>query len=62
MIGAMSAEDQGAMQKWAREGQISAETQRFRVDARQSYVDAATKAKDPAFWSPPPAPRAPGQP
>jgi hypothetical protein len=32
---------------------ISAETQRFRLDPMQSYVDAETKAKDPAFWNPP---------
>jgi hypothetical protein len=30
---------------------INAETQRFRLDPGQSYVDAATKAKDMAFWT-----------
>src|SRR5688572_25375060 len=41
------------LQKFASTGMISTETQRFRLDAAQSYVDAATKAKDAAFWSPP---------
>jgi hypothetical protein len=35
-----------------KEGVLSTVTQRFRVDPVMSYVDAATKAKDPAFWSP----------
>lgn len=61
MMGAMSADDQANMQKWAREGMINSETQRFRVDPRQSYVNAETKAKDPAFWNPKPAARGPGQ-
>jgi hypothetical protein len=52
MIGAMSADDQAALQKFSREGTISNESQRFRLDPGQSYVDADTKAKDPAFWNP----------
>jgi hypothetical protein len=34
-----------------KEGLLSTVTQRFRVEPAMSYVDAATKAKDPAFWS-----------
>jgi hypothetical protein len=30
---------------------LSITSNRFRLDPKQSYVDAATKAKDPAFWS-----------
>lgn len=45
-------DEMATLQKFASTGMINAETQRFQLDARQSYVDAATKAKDPAFWSP----------
>jgi hypothetical protein len=38
------------MQKFFREGVVSIVTQRFKVEPSMSYVDAATKAKDPAFW------------
>jgi hypothetical protein len=49
---AFTPEEQATLQKFATAGLINAETQRFRVDPVQSYVDAATKAKDPKFWSP----------
>ena len=45
-------EEQQMMEKFGGSGLINAETQRFRLDPVQSYVDAATKAKDAAFWSP----------
>ena len=45
-------EDQQMMEKFGSSGLINAETQRFRLDPVQSYVDAATKAKDAKFWSP----------
>ena len=45
-------DEMAALQKFATTGMVNAETQRFRLDPRQSYVDTATKAKDPAFWSP----------
>ena len=48
---AFTPEEQATLQKFATGGMINSETQRFRVDAKQSYVDAATKAKDAAFWS-----------
>lgn len=40
------------MQKFFREGVVNIVTQRFKVEPSMSYVDAATKAKDPAFWGP----------
>jgi hypothetical protein len=49
---AFTPDELATLQKFASTGMMSAETQRFRLDAGQSYVDAATKAKDPAFWSP----------
>ncbi len=51
-MAAMTPEEGTAAQKWVREGMINNETQRFRLDPMQSYVDDATKAKDPAFWMP----------
>jgi len=45
-------EEQQMLEKFSSSGLINAETQRFRLDPVQSYVDAATKAKDPKFWSP----------
>ena len=44
-------DEMASLQKFATTGMINAETQRFRLDPGQSYVDAATKAKDAAFWS-----------
>ena len=48
---AFTPEEQQMMEKFGSSGLINAETQRFRLDPAQSYVDAATKAKDPKFWS-----------
>lgn len=49
---AFTPDEQALLQKFATAGMINAETHRFRLDPTQSYVDAATKAKDPAFWTP----------
>lgn len=48
----MTAEESAALGKFMREGVLKTVSQRFRVDPSMSYVDAATRAKDPAFWSP----------
>lgn len=48
---AFTPDEQATLQKFSTSGLINAETQRFRLDPVQSYVDAATKAKDPKFWS-----------
>jgi len=45
------------LQKFSREGMLSGESNRFRLDPRMSYVSAATRATDPAFWNPRPAAR-----
>jgi hypothetical protein len=47
---AIPAEQLSAMGKFFKEGVVSIVTQRFKVEPSMSYVDAATKAKDPAFW------------
>jgi hypothetical protein len=46
----MKAEESAALGKFMKEGLLDTVTQRFRVEPAMSYVDAATKAKDPAFW------------
>jgi hypothetical protein len=48
----MTADEQGAMQKFATEGLINAETQRFRIDPNMCYVPKDVRASDPAFWTP----------
>jgi hypothetical protein len=44
-------EEMGVLGKFMKESVVDVSTNRYRVDPGQSYVDAATKAKDPAFWS-----------
>jgi hypothetical protein len=48
----MTPEESAALGKFTKEGLLSTVTQRFKVDPAMSYVDAATMAKDPAFWGP----------
>lgn len=55
MQGATPAE-QAALQKFSTDGMISGESNRFRLDPKQSYVSRETRATDPAFWGPMPAP------
>lgn len=52
LMKAFTPEESAVLQKFGAAGLINTETNRFRLDAGQSYVDAAAKAKDPAFWSP----------
>jgi len=44
-------EEQQMMEKFGSSGLVNTETQRFRLDPAQSYVNAATRAEDPKFWS-----------
>jgi hypothetical protein len=46
----MTAEESATLGKFMKDSVISIVTQRFRVEPAMSYMDAATKAKDPAFW------------
>jgi hypothetical protein len=55
MAGATAAE-QAALQKFSTDGSLSWETNRFRLDPKQSYVSRETRATDPTFWGPMPAP------
>lgn len=49
-----NAEEMAALQKFSSDAAISFETNRFRLDPKMSYVSAATRATDPAFWGPMP--------
>jgi hypothetical protein len=46
----MTAEESATLGKFMKEGVISVTSQHYRVEPTMSYVDAATRAKDPAFW------------
>lgn len=46
----MTGDEQAVFERFTTEAQQSVLTNRFRLDAGMSYVDAATKAADPAFW------------
>lgn len=47
-----TAEEGAVLGKFMKESVLNVSTNRYRLDPKQSYVDAATKAKDPAFWNP----------
>ena len=47
-----TAEEGAALQKFALEGQLNVETNRYRLDPAQSYVSKETRAVDPDFWMP----------
>lgn len=47
----MTAEETAVLQKFFSEGLINAESNKYRLDPKMSYVSAETKAADPAFWS-----------
>jgi hypothetical protein len=51
MMKAMTPEELAVLEKFSTEGLINAETNRYRLDPKMSYVSAETKAADPAFWS-----------
>ena len=44
-------EEMGVLGKFMKESVLNASTNRYRLDPVQSYVNAETKALDPAFWS-----------
>jgi hypothetical protein len=46
----MTPDEMGTLMKFAAEGMINAESNRYRLSPTMSYVDEATRAKDPAFW------------
>ena len=48
----MTAEESAVLGKFMKESVINVSTNRYRLAPGQSYVNAETKAQDPAFWSP----------
>jgi hypothetical protein len=48
----MTAEESATLGRFMKESVITTTTNRYRLDPGQSYVNAETKAKDPAFWMP----------
>jgi hypothetical protein len=44
-------EEMGTLDKFMKESVLGVSTNRYRLDPRQSYVDAATKALEPDFWA-----------
>jgi hypothetical protein len=51
-----TADERAALQKFFTDAALNTETNRFRLDPRQSFVSREVRATDPAFWSPRPAP------
>jgi hypothetical protein len=47
-----SEEERSTLEKFSAAGLVNVETQRFRIDPAMSYVPKATRASDPAFWTP----------
>ncbi len=52
---AASDSEQAALHKYSTDAALSWETNRFRLDPRQSYVSRETRATDPTFWGTMPA-------
>jgi hypothetical protein len=52
---AFTPDEMSKMQKFFTDAVISHETNRFRLDPKQSYVSRETRATDPAFWGTIPA-------
>lgn len=45
-------DEASALEKFAAEGLVNSETERFRLDPNMCYVPKDVKAQDPAFWIP----------
>jgi hypothetical protein len=55
----LTYDERSALQKLDAEGKVKSWSNRFHLDPRQSYVPAETRQKDPAFWMPKSAAKAP---
>jgi hypothetical protein len=49
-MGAATADEMAALQKFSTDATISWETNRYRLDPSQSYVSREVRASDPSFW------------
>ena len=61
-MGGANATEMAALDKFSKEGTLTWETNRFRLDPKQSYVSREVRASDPAFWGPMPATKTPAAP
>jgi hypothetical protein len=50
-----TSEERTTLQKFGTDALINSETNRFRLDPKQSYVSRETRATDTAFWGTMPA-------
>ena len=57
----LTYDERSAQQKLFAEGTLKSWSNRFRLEPRQSYVPAEARQKDPAFWMPKPAAKAPAK-
>jgi hypothetical protein len=57
----LTFEERTALQKFSADATLSTVTNRFRLDPAQSYVPMETRQKDPAFWMPKAAAKAPAK-
>lgn len=51
----LTSEESSPLQKFGTDGLLGTTTNRYKLDAGQSYVTKEVRAKDPAFWTPKPA-------
>jgi hypothetical protein len=56
-----NATEQAALQKFSTDATLSWETNRYRLDPKQSYVSRETRATDTAFWGAMPSTTRPAQ-
>jgi hypothetical protein len=57
----LTSDERSAVQKFFADGTVSSWSNRFRLDPAQSYVPMETRQKDPAFWMPKAAKKAPAK-
>jgi len=57
----LTFEERSALQKFSADATLSTVTNRFRLDPAQSYVPTEARQKDPAFWMPKAATKAPAK-
>ena len=57
----LNYDERSTMQKLLADGTVSSSSNRFRLDPVQSFVPMETRQKDPAFWMPKAAAKAPAK-
>lgn len=57
----LTSDERNVVQKLFADGTVSSGSNRFRLDPAQSYVPKETRQKDPAFWMPKAAAKAPSK-